>query len=105
MAFLSTAIRETTGYDGGEVWHVDLAKFDTISAFANRFEKEGPGHLDFLINNSGMLTTKYSMTSDGYEKRQQLIFRSSHDITHSSLSVFKRMIWGLRSLLYSCFHT
>lgn len=67
LIILSTAIRETTGYAGGEVWHVDLAKFDTISAFADRFQKEGPGHLDLLIECSGIGTRKYKKTKDGWE--------------------------------------
>lgn len=61
------AIRDATGYTGGEAWEVDFTKFNTVSAFADRYEREGPGHLDLLIENSGISSIKYNKTQDGWE--------------------------------------
>lgn len=61
------AIHKTTTYRGGEVWQIDLADFASISAFVDKFEKEGGGHLDILIENSGMIARTYSTTKDGWE--------------------------------------
>ena len=52
---------------GGEAWEVDFTKFSTVSAFADKYEREGPGHLDLLILNSGIVRPKYIKTEDGWE--------------------------------------
>ncbi|KAH8116173.1 hypothetical protein DFH11DRAFT_1725674 [Phellopilus nigrolimitatus] len=66
-----TSIRETSGYEGGEVWAIDLMDFASISAFADKFEKEGGGRLDLLVENSGISTTEYRQTKDGWESTIQ----------------------------------
>jgi retinol dehydrogenase 12 len=62
-----TAISATTGCTTVECWIVDLADFRSISAFADRFEKEGGGRLDVLIENAGVLQSEYIRTVDGWE--------------------------------------
>ena len=47
---------------------IDLMDFESISAFASRFEKEGGGSLDLLIENSGIHTWNYYTTDDGWER-------------------------------------
>ena len=64
---LLKAIRETTGYNSIEAWSLDLAKFASVRAFVDRFEKEGGGHLDILVENAGMYTSCFSKTEDGWE--------------------------------------
>ena len=61
------AIRETTLYKGGEVWELDLSNFESIKLFADKFEREGGGKLDLLIENSAISTRSYSTTKDGWE--------------------------------------
>jgi retinol dehydrogenase-12 len=60
-------IRKATGTIVAECWTVDLAEFKTISAFADRFEKEGGGRLDLLVENAGVVTRKFESTKDGWE--------------------------------------
>ena len=68
MQVLFSAIHETTSYRGGEVWEVDLTSFASVKAFAERFGKEGGGHLDLLIENAGINTREYNTTGDGWER-------------------------------------
>lgn len=60
-------IQRTTGCKTVEYWHLDLQSFASVSAFATRFEKEGGGKLDILVENAAIATRKYQKTSDGYE--------------------------------------
>jgi len=66
------SIQEATGCSTVECWTVDLADFKTVSAFANRFEKEGGGRLDILLENAGVLNTKFISTVDGWENTLQV---------------------------------
>ncbi|KAF6763105.1 hypothetical protein DFP72DRAFT_1164079 [Ephemerocybe angulata] len=65
------AIREATGFSRAEVWKVDLSKFSSVVAFADRFEKEG-GRLDILLANAGVGLDKYRSTEDGWEESLQV---------------------------------
>ncbi|TDL30130.1 NAD(P)-binding protein [Rickenella mellea] len=65
------SIRATTNYKGGEVWAVDLTDFASISAFADKFEKDGGGRLDILLENSAVGVEKYYRTKDGLESTIQ----------------------------------
>jgi len=62
-------ITSTTGIDANaiEAWHVDFTKFETISGFADRFEKEGGGHLDLLVMNIGIQSWTTNYTQDRWE--------------------------------------
>ena len=64
---LHSDIRKSTGYEGGEVWKLDLAEFSSISAFVDRFEKEGGGRLDFLVENAGLAKLSHTRTEDDWE--------------------------------------
>ncbi|KAF5326181.1 hypothetical protein D9611_000369 [Ephemerocybe angulata] len=68
---LSYAIREATGFGRAEVWQVDLSKFSSVVAFADRLEKEG-GRLDILLANAGVGLDKYRPTEDGWEESLQV---------------------------------
>ena len=60
-------IRKTTGYEGGEVWKLDLADFSSVSAFADRFEREGGGRIDILVENAGIAKAVQERTKDDWE--------------------------------------
>jgi retinol dehydrogenase-12 len=55
------------GCSAVECWEIDLADFKTITAFAVRFESEGDGRLDILLENAGALNTQFIPTVDGWE--------------------------------------
>jgi NAD(P)-dependent dehydrogenase (short-subunit alcohol dehydrogenase family) len=61
------AISEETGCKALECWTVDLTSFKSVSAFVDRFEKEGGGRLDILLENAGILSPKFVPTTDGWE--------------------------------------
>lgn len=68
-ALFFEAIKSSAGFGGIEVWDVDLADFASIKAFASRYEKEGGGHLDLLVMNSGITTIEFAETKDGWESQ------------------------------------
>jgi NAD(P)-dependent dehydrogenase (short-subunit alcohol dehydrogenase family) len=68
------AIQESTGCSTVECWTVDLADFKSISAFASRFENEGGGRLDILLENAGVLNTQFVPTADGWENTYVIAF-------------------------------
>ena len=45
-----------------------MISFASVKAFAERFGKEGGGHLDLLIENAGINTREYNTTEDGWER-------------------------------------
>lgn len=63
------AIKEATGFQSVECWTIDLADFSSISAFAERFEKEGGDRLDVLLANAGVATLSFKPTKDGWEEQ------------------------------------
>ncbi|KAF8526935.1 short-chain dehydrogenase [Hysterangium stoloniferum] len=67
-------IIRTTGIDEGviETWHLDLAMFSSVSAFADRYEKEGGGHLDLLVMNAAAQGSTPIYTEDGWETLLQV---------------------------------
>jgi NAD(P)-dependent dehydrogenase (short-subunit alcohol dehydrogenase family) len=60
-------IKKATNTSVAECWIVDLADFKSISAFADRFENEGGGRLDILVENAALATKKFETTKDGWE--------------------------------------
>lgn len=62
----STELKAATGYAKAEVWPIDLADFESVKQFADRFEKDG-GRLDILVENAATFATKYEATKDGWE--------------------------------------
>lgn len=66
MYFLD--IKKETGCESIELWILDLSKFASVQAFAERFEKEGGGRLDILVENAAVIPAdQYQKTEDGWE--------------------------------------
>ncbi|PBK91021.1 NAD(P)-binding protein [Armillaria gallica] len=65
-------LKAETGYQKAELWLVDLSRFSSVTAFANKFEADG-GRLDILVLNAGVMPTKeYRTTVDGWESSLQI---------------------------------
>ncbi|KAG1790429.1 uncharacterized protein HD556DRAFT_1242402 [Suillus plorans] len=64
-------IEQETGYNGCELWIVDLANFASVTAFADKFEKDG-GDLHILVMNAGIVQPHYQLTTDGWESVLQV---------------------------------
>ncbi|KZT34062.1 short-chain dehydrogenase [Sistotremastrum suecicum HHB10207 ss-3] len=64
-------IKKTAGCQTVEFWPIDLTSFASVSAFATRFEKEGGGKLDILVENAGIASHNYNRTRDGVEATLQ----------------------------------
>ena len=60
-------IRKETGFAAVEGWQLELSEFASVKAFVNRFEKEDAS-LDILVENAGVFTPDFELTSDGFEK-------------------------------------
>ena len=67
------AVKEATKTNVAECWTIDLSDFKSISVFVDRFEKEGGGRLDLLVENAGLVTRKFSTTKDGWESQSVLL--------------------------------
>lgn len=61
-----TAIAEQTGSDDVHVGICDLSDLRSVRRFAEQCEA-GPGRLDVLVNNAGVLTEERSLSRDGIE--------------------------------------
>ncbi|KAF7345408.1 WW domain-containing oxidoreductase [Mycena venus] len=59
-------LKAHTGYSKAELWLVDLANFDSVKQFADKFEREG-GRLDILVENAAIAADHYEGTKDGWE--------------------------------------
>lgn len=59
-------IERETGYDRCELWTVDLANFASVTAFADKFEREG-GDLHVLVMNAAIALPAYQRTTDNWE--------------------------------------
>ncbi|KAJ7760695.1 hypothetical protein DFH07DRAFT_816417, partial [Mycena maculata] len=64
-------LKADTGYKNAELWIIDLADFDSVRRFADKFDKEG-GRLDILVENAAMAKVKYEPTKDGWESSLQV---------------------------------
>lgn len=65
---------KSLGYNRAEAWLLDLANFETITSFVDKFEKEGENKLDFLIQCAGTWFGTYERTVDGWETNMQTNF-------------------------------
>ncbi len=63
--FSAVELTSETGFEA-ELWLLDLASFDSVSSFADKFDKDG-GRLDILVMNAGLMSPTYSATVDGWE--------------------------------------
>ncbi|KAJ7614673.1 hypothetical protein DFH06DRAFT_1484206 [Mycena polygramma] len=66
-----TKLASITGYSKGELWIIDLADFESVKQFADKFERDG-GRLDILVENAGIALDKYEPTKDGWEASLQV---------------------------------
>ncbi|KAG2336549.1 short-chain dehydrogenase [Suillus weaverae] len=66
-----TEIERETGYSGCELWILDLANFASVTAFADKFEKE-VGALHILVMNAAIALPVYQHTTDGWESILQV---------------------------------
>jgi len=64
-------LKAATGYSKAELWIIDLADFDSVKQFADKFERDG-GRLDILVENAAIGTDKYKPTKDGWETSLQV---------------------------------
>src|ERR1700761_6965661 len=60
------------------VWPLDLSDFSSVKAFVDRYEKEGGGKLDILLENAGIVTEEFKQTKDGWETTYDLGFFAKH---------------------------
>ncbi|TFK54182.1 NAD(P)-binding protein [Heliocybe sulcata] len=58
-------VEKATGLKNAELWLLDLSRFASVVAFADRFEKEG-GRLDILVMNAGIAVQDYQ-EMEGWE--------------------------------------
>ncbi|KAK7031654.1 hypothetical protein R3P38DRAFT_3393524 [Favolaschia claudopus] len=64
-------LQAATGYTKAELWLIDLADFESVKKFADKFERDG-GRLDILVENAALSTRKYEATKDGWEASMQV---------------------------------
>ncbi|KAJ6616967.1 hypothetical protein B0H10DRAFT_2434660 [Mycena sp. CBHHK59/15] len=65
-------LKAATGYAKAELWIIDLADFDSVKHFTDKFEKDG-GRLDILVENAAIAPSdKYEPTKDGWETALQV---------------------------------
>ncbi|KAJ7825401.1 hypothetical protein B0H14DRAFT_3145355 [Mycena olivaceomarginata] len=64
-------LKAETGYRKAELWIVDLADFNSVKRFGDKFEREG-GRLDILVENAALMANKYEATKDGWESSLQV---------------------------------
>jgi retinol dehydrogenase 12 len=62
---MNAGLQEQTGYKA-ELWTIDLSSFDSVKAFADKFEKDG-GRLDIVIENASTTQDSSHITTDNWE--------------------------------------
>ncbi|KAJ7440475.1 hypothetical protein B0H11DRAFT_1750732 [Mycena galericulata] len=76
-------LKVATGYATAELWIIDLADFESVKQFANKFEQDG-GRLDILVENAAVVNFKFEPTTDGWE--------SSLQVNHLSTSLLALLL-------------
>ncbi|KAJ7450968.1 hypothetical protein B0H11DRAFT_2161807 [Mycena galericulata] len=64
-------LKAATGYATAELWIIDLANFESVKQFANKFEQD-VGRLDILVENAAVANFKFESTTDGWETSLQV---------------------------------
>ncbi|KAJ6580891.1 hypothetical protein B0H19DRAFT_1251172 [Mycena capillaripes] len=64
-------LKADTGYSKAELWIVDLADFESVKQFGDKFERDG-GRLDILVENAAIAVDKYEASKDGWETSLQV---------------------------------
>jgi NAD(P)-dependent dehydrogenase (short-subunit alcohol dehydrogenase family) len=72
-SFPVSGLKAATGYSKAELWIIDLADFESVKQFADKFERDG-GRLDILVENAALATFDYDATKDGWEASLVLPF-------------------------------
>jgi retinol dehydrogenase-12 len=67
--FVSEIRQETKIGEEIIAWDLDLGSFASVVAFVNKFEAEGGGRLDLLVENAAIATREFQKTQDGWERR------------------------------------
>ncbi len=70
---LAEEIQETTGKNNLEVMELDVGSFDSVRNFVKEFKTKSYA-LKALVNNAGILSSKFELSKDGYE----LVFATNH---------------------------
>lgn len=61
-------LTEETGYASAVLYILDLASFASVSAFADKLEKENE-RLDIAVHNATLWNAEYVRSQDGWESR------------------------------------
>ncbi|KAJ7733420.1 hypothetical protein DFH07DRAFT_928832 [Mycena maculata] len=72
-----------TGYAKAELWIIDLANFESVQQFADKFKRDG-GWLDIFVANAAIGTSKYEPTENGWE--------SSLQVNHLSITLLALLL-------------
>ncbi|KAJ7780255.1 hypothetical protein DFH07DRAFT_1026479 [Mycena maculata] len=64
-------LKAATGYAKAELWIIDLADFESVRQFADKFERDG-GRLDIFVANAAVALLKYEATKNGWETSIQV---------------------------------
>jgi retinol dehydrogenase-12 len=67
LTFSSTEAIQAIGFKGAELALIDLSQFASVSAFADKFTREG-SQIDILVYNAAIAVLQYSATGDGWEQ-------------------------------------
>jgi len=59
-------LKVETGYSKAELWIIDLADFNSVKQFADKFERDG-GRLDILVENAAIGSSTYTATKDNWD--------------------------------------
>jgi NAD(P)-dependent dehydrogenase (short-subunit alcohol dehydrogenase family) len=59
---------QATGFKNAELALVDLARFASVSEFADTFIRDG-SQIDIFVYNAAVASLTYSVTGDGWEEQ------------------------------------
>ncbi|KAI0260746.1 hypothetical protein BC834DRAFT_973199 [Gloeopeniophorella convolvens] len=62
---------QATGYKNAELALIDLSRFETVSAFADAFIRDG-SQIDIFVYNAGVALLEHRATGDGWEETIQV---------------------------------
>lgn len=75
VSFDASEIKEATGCATVELWLLNLASFDAVKKFVEKFNKQG-GRLDILIQNAAVTPSEPVRTTvDGWEEMSVLSYQ------------------------------
>lgn len=86
-----------------EVLEIDLASFESIRAFVNRFLSQN-STLHGLVNNAGVMYTPYGRTKEGFELQIGINHFGHFLLTELLLPILKNTESSRIAILSSCYH-